>query len=204
MKSFKIRLFKFLGTPVNLDISSLLLFVFFDITISTTILASILIHEMAHIWMAHKRGYKIYGINIGLITGSASMENNITTRDSITIVLAGPVSNLILVIISLIIEYTFTGNHFIDSLFSINLFIFIFNILPIIPMDGGYILRDSLISKMDNDRLAIKISIYTSIITSILLIVISFIIGYYLISLFSLYFIYLSYSNLKKYEKILS
>jgi hypothetical protein len=59
-----IKLFNFLGSSVNLDIFLLFIFLIFPITMSLSIFISVLIHEMAHAFIANKKGYYVYGINI--------------------------------------------------------------------------------------------------------------------------------------------
>ena len=61
-------------------------------------------------------------------------------RDLIPITAAGPISTLILCIGSYFLESLIPGT-FITYMFNINLFLFVFNILPIYPMDGGQIVR---------------------------------------------------------------
>ena len=70
---------------------------------------------------------------------------------------------------------------------------FIFNILPIYPMDGGRLLKDFLFIKMKgNRRLAKKISGYVSLTFSVALLLYSISIMAFLLILFSALFIYTS------------
>jgi Zn-dependent protease len=195
-----IKLFNFLGSSVNLDIFFLFIFLIFPITISLSIFISVLIHEMAHAFIANKKGYHVYGININLFGGSAAVDSNIHEKDSIPITAAGPISNLLLYVISFIISL-FVNNQFITDFIYVNLFLLIFNILPIYPMDGGRIVRDFLVwksRKMNITRKkAIEISAKISMIFSILLFLFSLINGYLIMAILGLVFTYQSFKTLK-------
>ena len=196
MRSYKIELFKFLKAPVRLDVFFLVVFLFLDIKMAISLFLSILVHEMAHAWVANSKGYKVYGIDIGLLIGSASIQANINQRDSIPITFAGPLSNILLALLSFIISLFYDSNNFLYSFFIINILLFIFNILPIYPMDGGVILRDILMLNM-NRRVGKRIADKVSLVTSIIVLVVSLYLGFIILSLFSAYFIYTSYNELK-------
>lgn len=195
-----IKLFNFLGSPVNLDIFFLFIFLIFPITISLSIFVSVLIHEMAHAFITNKKGYHVYGININLFGGYAAVDTNIHERDSIPIIAAGPISNLLLYVTSFIISL-FISNQFITDFMLVNLFLLVFNILPIYPMDGGRIVRDFLVWKSRKmnitRRKAIEISSKISIISSVLLFIFSLINGYIIMAILALVFIYQSFKKFK-------
>ena len=146
-KQFK--LFNFQGTPVTVSIWFLLLLPLtgFNINLFVSAFIAVLVHEMAHAFVANRYNYRVYGINVGLFSGSASIDSNMAQRDSIPITAAGPISNLLLFAIATFAQY-FVVNDFITMFASINLILFIFNILPIYPMDGGHILKDFLMLNM--------------------------------------------------------
>lgn len=134
------RLFNFQGTPVSISIWFFFLFLMLPPIAVFVVFVSVLVHELAHAWMANQKGYQVYSVSIDMLSGAASMDSNMHDRDSIPIVAAGPISTLILCIISYFLEPLIPGS-FISYMFNINLFLFIFNILPIYPMDGGQIVR---------------------------------------------------------------
>jgi stage IV sporulation protein FB len=90
--------------------------------------------------MANRKGYQVYGVSIDMLSGAASIDANMHDRDLIPITAAGPISTLILCVGSYFLEPIIPGT-FITYMFNINLFLFVFNILPIYPMDGGQIVR---------------------------------------------------------------
>jgi len=138
------RLFNFQGSPVSVSIWFFLLFLMLPPIAVVAVFVSVLIHELGHAWMANQKGYQVYGVNIDMLSGAASVDANMHERDSIPITAAGPVSTLILCILAYFIEPLCpvgSIHAFVQYMFNINLFLFVFNILPIYPMDGGQIVR---------------------------------------------------------------
>ena len=201
------KLFNFAGAPVELSIWFFILFLWLPFTFIIAIFASVLIHELAHAFVAKRLGWTVYKIEVGLFTGSASVDTNIPEKDSIPVIAAGPLSNLILAIVSIPLYLILTGvNPFLDrllnDLFVVNIFMFIFNILPIYPMDGGRLLKDFLFLKMRNNRiLAKKISGSVSLIFSLGLLTLSIVFFAPITILFSLLFIYFSLVELELIKK---
>lgn len=159
------RLFNFQGAPVSISIWFFLLFLMLPPIMVVAVFFSVLIHELAHAWMANHKGYQVYGVSIDIISGAASIDANMHDRDSIPITAAGPISTLVLCLGSYFLE-PFIPGSFITYMFNINLFLFIFNILPIYPMDGGQIVRSfANLSKnrYQNRRLASWISFIFSV-----------------------------------------
>ena len=186
------KLFHFRGIPVYFKIWFLLLFAWVSPVIVGALFISILIHEMAHAFVADRLGYQVDHIHIDFFGGGAVMDlNRIHERDSIKIVAAGPLSNFALASLSISL-LGITGIQFFWTLTVVNFFIFLFNILPIFPMDGGRILRDTLYLKLKNRNSALKISATTSLITSILLLTCSI----YTLNIFSIVFsiVFITYS----------
>lgn len=143
------RLFNFQGAPVSISIWFFLLFLMLPPIAVVAVFTSVLIHELAHAWMANRKGYQVYGVSIDILSGAASIDSNMHDRDSIPIVAAGPISTLMLCVSSYFLE-PFIPGSFISYMFNINLFLFIFNILPIYPMDGGQIVRS--LANLSSDR----------------------------------------------------
>lgn len=164
-QSFK--LFNFVGSPVELSYWFFLLFLILPVPTVIAVFISILIHELSHAYVADRLGWMVSGIKIDLFTGSAAIDTNIHERDSIPVVAAGPLSNLALAIVSIFIGVFFPYN-FMATMVVVNILLFLFNILPIYPMDGGRILRDTLYLKLKNRRKSVRISAVVSLITTAL------------------------------------
>jgi len=183
-----------MGSPVNLNPLFLILFLFFGPVEVISIFISILVHEMAHAFVANRRGYLVKSVNVGLFFGTAEIDmSNIHERDSIPISFAGPLSNLLLFVLFLGLSPFIIGTllepHLIYFLF-INLLLFIFNLIPIYPMDGGRILRDSLYLLLKDRRRSKRISSWISLVLSISLIGISIITGSFILAFFMGLFAY--------------
>jgi len=191
------RLFNFQGAPVSISIWFFLLFLMLPPIAVVAVFTSVLIHELAHAWMANQKGYQVYGVSIDILSGAASIDSNMHDRDSIPIVAAGPISTLILCVSSYFLE-SIIPSEFITYMFNINLFLFVFNILPIYPMDGGQIVRSyaNLSSNRYRNR---KLANWLSLTFSVLILVYAF----YSLNIFMILFgVYFSYITLKELEYI--
>ena len=193
---FEIKLFNFFGTPVNLKLWFLLLFAFLDPSYVVAIFLSILAHELAHGYVAHKLGYYVHNIYVDLFNGAAEMDiSQIHEKDSIKIVAAGPLINLFLGLVSLF-TYSVIPDKFIFDFLIVNSLLFIFNILPIYPMDGGRLLRDGLYLLNRNRKTSRIISSWVSLIFSILLLIFCLYTSSIIMGIFSVLFIYFAIKEL--------
>lgn len=191
-QSFK--LFNFQGTPVYLSLWFFLLFLIFSVEVTVGLFISVLIHEMAHAWMANRKGYTVHSITVDMLSGAATIDSNMHDRDSIPITAAGPISTLILAVISYIAGI-FYPIDFLNSMFIINTYLFIFNILPIYPMDGGQIVR-SYANLSKNRYQARRIASKISVVFSIALVVYALMTWSIILAIFGGYFAYLSLKEL--------
>lgn len=93
----------------------------------------VVIHELSHVLVAKFFGLQIEKIIFSLIGAKAVIKNfNLTIAwKKFWILIAGPFANLFLAII-----FFSQNNFFVGANFSL----FIFNLLPIYPLDGGRIL----------------------------------------------------------------
>lgn len=194
---FQIKLFDFQGVPVYLKLWFLLLFAWLPFSYVIAIFISILVHELAHTHVANRLGYHVYKVYIGLFNGAAEMNlSQIHERDSIKIVAAGPLSNLILCFASLIFISAGYSNQFITDFANVNLLLLIFNIIPIYPLDGGRLLRDALYLIGKNRKSSVMISSSISLLLSSLLLVFAISTMNILLGIFAGLFIYLSIKEL--------
>ena len=191
------RLFNFQGTPVSISLWFFLIFLMTTVSYGVSIFIAVLIHELAHAWVANRKGYQVYSINVDLFSGSADIDTNMHERDSVPITAAGPISNLLLSLIGYTLMLLVPGIPYVDDFAKVNLILFIFNILPIYPMDGGRILKDVLVLKMRNRYKANRIAGFTSLVTASLLLIFSLVTMNLIMILFSGYFCYLSMKELK-------
>lgn len=117
----------------------------------------VLLHELGHSYVAKKHGTNIQSITLFLFGGVASMEE--IPRDpkiEFKMALAGPsVSLLIGSILIIVYELFKTGGPYLRLVWLlgyINIILFIFNLIPAFPMDGGRVLRAWLAGRMSYIR----------------------------------------------------
>ncbi len=127
----------------------------------------VLVHEVAHSYLAKKNGLKINNITLYLFGGVSAMEE-VPRNPSVELVmaLAGPLTSIGLGILFGALWFGLQGqlaasNTFgplVYLLFYLNLALGIFNILPAFPMDGGRVFRSLLAMRMpyiDATRIAV-------------------------------------------------
>lgn len=121
-------------------------------------------HELAHKFSAIYYGAKaefkfwptglLFAIGLSLITSGGFVfaapgavyiwGKNITKKENGIISLLGPLSNFVMAIIALIISFFITHKYILTIFFAIvqiNLFLGIFNMIPIPPLDGFKVFR---------------------------------------------------------------
>ena len=177
MKS-SIEIGKIIGIPIKLHITLLLVLPLFayifsvseqfgfggipsqslryglSITATLLLFLSILLHELAHSAVAIHYGSKVDSITLFLFGGVSSMgemPRNPVFEFKMTIV--GPLTSLALGIVFLGIDKILSvfGNnlyYFFGILGIINVVLFVFNMIPAFPMDGGRVLRAWLAGRM--------------------------------------------------------
>ncbi len=114
---------------------------------------SILIHELGHALTGKAFGAPKAGISLHGLGGAAYFwDHKFDRKQSILMTAAGPASSLVLAGLSFIVVVvlikaktdSFYFEYFINVMATINLMWGIFNLLPILPMDGGRIVQDLL------------------------------------------------------------
>lgn len=116
----------------------------------------VLIHELAHSYIAVHNGIKIGGITLFLFGGVSEMED-IPRNPAVEMLMAfvGPATSVVLGIIFAAIYYLIPAvrqNMYLGTtvwlLMYMNIALGIFNIIPAFPMDGGRVLRGFLAERM--------------------------------------------------------
>ena len=134
-------------------------------------------HEMAHSFVAKKLGYKLdkmllmpYGVCLNYKT------NCFLPKDEILIAISGPLLNVVLATATIALWWIFPVTQLYTKVFCYaNISLFVFNLLPCFPLDGGRVLA-AIITKKRDRKLAIKITVMFNILVC-LIFVISFIFG---------------------------
>ncbi|GGK81886.1 site-2 protease family protein [Amphritea balenae] len=115
---------------------------FFSLPFALALIFCLVIHEYGHIRAMKHFGLRTKGIYlIPFVGGLALSDERINTRwQDVTIALMGPFFGLGLSLLSLI-AYWFTGSMFFAGLSAFNALLNLFNLLPVLPLDGGHILK---------------------------------------------------------------
>ncbi len=180
MKS-SLKIFTIFGIPIELHISFLLLMVLiyaaafigfislYFAFLLTLLFVTVVIHELSHSYVAKRYGVGIERIVLFPIGGVSAMEE--IPKDpnkELKIALAGPLTNIIIAVICLLLVLILGYSEFITltsifllntgetslalfliNFFGVNLVLGVFNLLPAFPMDGGRVLRAYLARNRD-------------------------------------------------------
>lgn len=180
------KLFKGIGSLIFIYISLLMVY---DIQFSTIFICSYLLHEIFHIIVIYLLKFKIEEVYLIPFGGQIKMNGNKNHNPfyDVVIYLAGPLANLFLLINGLVLKS--------NMLKDINLILFSFNILPIMPLDGFYIFSNLLALKIPY-YYALKITLIISLILAFVLLCVAYLINFSLIIL-SIYMIIITINELK-------
>ncbi len=115
---------------------------FFSFQFAVSLLACLVFHEYGHIRAMKYFNMPTKGIYlIPFFGGMALTDGKINTRwQDVVISIMGPFFGLIMSLACLL-AYWITDNIFFAGLASFNALLNIFNLLPILPLDGGHILK---------------------------------------------------------------
>ena len=115
---------------------------FFSFQFALALIACLVFHEYGHVRAMRYFGMKTKGIYlIPFMGGLALGDDKINTRwQDVVISIMGPTFGLIMSLVCLI-AYWVTGEMFFAGLASFNALLNLFNLLPILPLDGGHILK---------------------------------------------------------------
>lgn len=115
---------------------------FFSWQFAVLLMLTIFIHESGHVWAMRKMGMKTKGFYfVPLLGGAAVPDDMFPSRGSESYVaIMGPIWGGLMIIPVLILWYA-TGNPLWAGIIGWIAMINLFNLLPILPLDGGRILR---------------------------------------------------------------
>lgn len=137
----------------------------------------VVLHELGHSLTAKIFGYSVDDITLYPLMGIAKIDVPWDyPRAEFWIGLSGPLVSLTLAYLTLPLIHLFPENEYIFYFCIVNTMLFLFNMLPICPMDGGRILRASLGVFLT----PFKASNVTFIISSIAFPIVLLLFGYYL------------------------
>lgn len=171
VRSGGIPLFRIAGIRIRLDYSWFLIFLVFFVGLSlgyfpgvapeasaaghwtagalATLLlfASIVIHELAHSWMAVRAGIPVPEIRLFLLGGVSRISQEPTSPQvELRVAIAGPLMSFALALVCAFLAEAGSGAPWmvpaiLSYLAWINVALGVFNLLPAYPLDGGRVLR---------------------------------------------------------------
>lgn len=160
------------GVPIQIGQSIIILFLIFvsfssgvtamiyDLSFLGLLIGSIFLHEIGHAWGSLVQGIPVRRIMLYGGGGFCERGRSASRYEDELIVAMGPIVNLtIWAIASLISPYLPYGNlaWAVDTLAYINIFLALFNLLPVMPLDGGKLFQ-LLLMRFLNPGIATRIS----------------------------------------------
>ncbi|WP_027859666.1 site-2 protease family protein [Marinobacterium jannaschii] len=114
----------------------------FSLQFALALIACLVVHEYGHVRAMKHFGMKTKGIYlIPFLGGLALSENKVNTRwQDVVIAIMGPTFGLGMSVL-LLLAYWMTGEMIFAGLSAFNALLNLFNLLPVLPLDGGHILK---------------------------------------------------------------
>ena len=102
----------------------------------------VIVHELGHLIMARQLGWKIIGVKLLPFGGVLEVDERQSHRakDEILVAIAGPLQNMwLIIIIYMLGEASLITYDWMTYLIKANIWLVAFNLMPILPLDGGKI-----------------------------------------------------------------
>jgi Zn-dependent protease/predicted transcriptional regulator len=130
---------------------------------------SLLLHELAHSWVAQKRGLRVRAITLFALGGVSQIQDDSTdAKTEFWVAIAGPIASLMIGLVCLNIAselgwHRSTEPHtalagILVWLGYINISLALFNMIPVFPLDGGRVLRSIVWAVIKDGRRATRIA----------------------------------------------
>ena len=157
--SFLRKMLKF-GKVIKIDFSFFLIFAVAwcvdEVGLFFCYLIFSVLHEFVHFFIAKKLGYYPKKIHLTFFGASLEGYDDFGLQDEIKIVLSGPIFNLCVVVVCYLSFWFYPESYnFLYDILICNWSIFLFNFLPIYPLDFGRFLL-ALFTKTYNRKSALK------------------------------------------------
>lgn len=140
---------------------------------ATTLFIIVLIHELGHVWTALSYGWRVEEIELLPFGGVAKVSEygNVSAWEEIVVALAGPLNNGLMVWMAYFFSAAgWWGPEWTSFFIQANLMIGLFNLLPVLPLDGGKIAQ-AMLSLIMPYLKAVRLSIIMGFLCSSLLLI---------------------------------
>lgn len=151
---------------IEIDLKVILLMLIFLLTSQIEVygifIFFIFLHELAHILVGLLLGFKVSSISMNIFGFSTQLYTYKTRKAYIRIItyLAGPIFNLIC---ALSFYFSNLQNELVLNVIYTNLVLCVFNLFPILPLDGGKILKEVLKSFLGNKNASVIMNTVTKV-----------------------------------------
>ena len=124
-----------------------------------------LVHELFHLGAALWIGLKPAGITFYPFGVNLRLKNKLVygLADEVILYLAGPLSNILMALVALTLFPTWRG------FYGMNLCLFLLNMLPVLPLDGGVVLKKILAHYLGQRRAERVLMVFSCVIICILI-----------------------------------
>lgn len=110
------------------------------------LIAVLVVHEYGHVWAMKRLGMKTKGFYLIPFVGGVAIGDKAKTHwQQVYIAMMGPCFGLVMSI-AFYLLYLITDSHYIGLLASVSALINIFNLLPVLPLDGGQVVKSIVFS----------------------------------------------------------
>ena len=141
---------------------------------------TVTLHEFGHFLFLRHYGYDCDSLIFSLNGAGLQSNNNFKAKEEICIAIAGPLVNLILIVLVIAFWWIFPLSYLYTYDFLIcNIVVMLFNLTPVYPLDGGRILCAFLRSRGVSNKKIFRFN---------LIINISFVILFFVLFILSLFF----------------
>lgn len=115
--------------------------IMFSWQFALVLIAVISFHELGHVWAMKRSGMKTKGMYLIPFVGGVAVGDKASTHwQQVFISMMGPLFGLAMSI-AFFLAYLLTENHFVGLVASVSALINVFNLLPILPLDGGQVIK---------------------------------------------------------------
>lgn len=167
------------------------------------IYSSVFIHELGHCFFANLLDYRVKLLEIGIHGGSIELNKDchIIGHHEFLITLGGPLTSAFLILFCYMINNNY---YYLNCVILITIVLNLLNLLPMLPLDGGRLIRSFLFIVSNNLQFATDFCYIFGIIFGLVIAGFSVYFGWYLTFICFLLIIWFNISELKNNYKILN